>query len=192
MKRNRIILYKRKRKGLTNYKKRLTLLKSKKPRLVIRKSLKNIVIQLIQYEPEGDKIILSTHSKELKKLGWKPHLNNLPSSYLTGLLCGMKLKEKKLTDFVVDVGFAKKIKNSSIFATIKGVSDSGIKMHTQEVSEERIKGIHIAKYASLLKSDQEKYQKQFSKYIKDNFNPEEFEKHFTEIKNKILKDQNEK
>ena len=97
----RTMHYKRKRKGLTNYKKRLTLLKSRKPRLVIRKSNKNIILQLIDYKPDGDIILLSTHSRELKKYGWKPQLNNLPSAYLTGLLCGNKLKKKNIKpDFV--------------------------------------------------------------------------------------------
>lgn len=187
MRKTKIIQFKRKRKGLTNYKKRLDLLKSKKPRLTIRKSLKNLIIQLIQYQPKGDKIILSTHSKELRKFGWKPHLNNIPSSYLTGLLCGIKLKKKNITDFVIDIGFTRKTKGSSIFTAIKGIHDSGIKLHIQEISEERIKGSHISKYATLLTTDQDRYKKQFSTYLKINFNPEEFENHFLETKNKILK-----
>jgi large subunit ribosomal protein L18 len=188
----KIAQYKRKIKGLTNYKKRLTLLKSRKPRLVIRRSNKNIVLQLIDYKPDGDIILLSTHSRELKKYGWKPQLNNLPSAYLTGLLCGNKLKKKNSTEFVVDIGFNRKINGSTIFAAVKGINDSGIKLSIEKVAppEERITGAHISKYATLLKEDQEKYQKQFSNYTKINFNPEDFEKHFLEIKNKILEGKN--
>lgn len=187
MRKTKLVQFKRKRKGLTNYKKRLALLKSKKPRLTIRKSLKNLIIQVIQYQPKGDKIILSTHSKELRKFGWKPHLNSIPSSYLTGLLCGTKLKKSNIKDFVVDIGFARKTKGSSVFTAIKGIHDSGIKIPIQEISEERIKGSHISKYATLLKTNQDRYKKQFSNYLKINFNPEEFENHFLETKNKILK-----
>ena len=61
-------IYKRKKNGKTDYKKRLKLLKSRKPRLVIRKSLTQITAQVIQYQDEGDKVLVSAHSSELKAL----------------------------------------------------------------------------------------------------------------------------
>ena len=67
----KIIPFKRKRQGRTNYKKRLTLLKSKKLRLVVRKTNKQILIQIVKYEPDGDKIICGVNSSSLKKQGWK-------------------------------------------------------------------------------------------------------------------------
>ena len=45
-----VVPFKRKREGKTDYKKRLKLLSSSKPRLVIRKSLKNMTVQIIEYE----------------------------------------------------------------------------------------------------------------------------------------------
>src|SRR3989344_1353944 len=118
--------YRRKLEHKTNYARRLKLLKSNKPRLVIRRYLNSITVQLIKYQPKGDIILASAHSNNLKKLGWKYHLGNIPSAYLTGLLCGVKCKGKKIDDAVLDVGFSRSIKNSVIYAVLKGVLDSGM------------------------------------------------------------------
>jgi large subunit ribosomal protein L18 len=64
------VKYRRKREGRTDYKKRLALLKGKTNRLVIRKTNTKIILQIVNYEPEGDKVIITTTSSELKKLGW--------------------------------------------------------------------------------------------------------------------------
>ena len=85
--------FRRKREGKTNYKKRLKILLHRKPRLVIRKSLNSIIAQIVEYNADGDKVVLSAHSKELGKFGWKPNKGNLPSAYLIGLLIGKKAKE---------------------------------------------------------------------------------------------------
>ena len=78
--------YRRKRKGKTNYKKRLNLLLSRKSRLVIRKTLTSTIAQIVNYDENGDKTIISANSSELKKLGWKMNTSNIPSAYLTGML----------------------------------------------------------------------------------------------------------
>src|SRR3989344_2097585 len=93
---------KRKRKLKTDYKQRLKLIQSKKPRLVIRKSLNNILLQVVEYQEKGDKVIVSAYSKELKKLGWPFHLGNIPSAYLTGFLLGKK--SKNIKNMVLDLG----------------------------------------------------------------------------------------
>ena len=63
------VMFRRKKEGRTNYKKRLTILLSNRLRLVVRKSLKNIQANIVDYDPKGDKIILSAHSSELEKFG---------------------------------------------------------------------------------------------------------------------------
>ncbi len=85
--------YRRKRKGKTNYKKRLNLLLSNKPRLVIRKTLTNTIAQIVNYDENGDKTIISAKSSELTKIGWKMNTGNIPAAYLTGMLLAKKSKE---------------------------------------------------------------------------------------------------
>lgn len=183
----KIIPYKRKRKGLTNYKKRLHLLLSRKPRLVIRKSLKSTMLQIIEYVPAGDKVIVSAHSNELKKIGWKMNGSNLPASYLTGFLLGKKAVEKKVGECIVDIGLYSSVKGNKLYAALKGAVDAGLKVPLSKKvfpSEERIKGKHIADFAKKA-NEKEETKNQFSAYAKNNVNPEEITKQFEEVKQKI-------
>jgi large subunit ribosomal protein L18 len=138
--------HRRRREGKTDYRMRLKLLKSRKPRFVVRKSANNIICQIIQYNPKGDVTIASADSRELVKLGWKLHRGNIPAAYLTGLLCGMKAKEKKVQEAVLDGGLYTNTKGSRIYAAVKGVLDAGIKVPiSSEVipPQDKISGKHI-------------------------------------------------
>ena len=133
--------YKRKMEGKTDYKKRLLLLKSRKPRLVIRKSLRNIQLQLISYGKDGDKVLVSSHSNQLKKFGWKDHNGNISAAYLTGLIFGLKAKSKNIKEAVLDIGLYRSIKGSVLFAALKGAIESGLAIpHSKEIlpNEKRI------------------------------------------------------
>lgn len=161
--------FKRRREGKTDYNKRLKLLKSRKRRLVIRKSLKYITAQVIEFDKKGDKILTAVTSKELKKLGWKFACDNIPASYLTGLLIGKKSLNKNINEVILNGGLYPSIKGSRIYAVVKGAKDAGLRISVgTEVlpSDDRIKGEHIA--------------------INEKFKsmPEEFEK----IKQKILEE----
>ncbi|MBW2966129.1 50S ribosomal protein L18 [Candidatus Woesearchaeota archaeon] len=183
------VQFRRKREGKTNYKKRLKLLLANKPRLVIRPSLKNITVQIIEYHPRGDSVVVSAHSIELDKFEWKFNKGNIPAAYLTGLLLGQKAKTKEIKEVVLDIGLMTPIKGSRIFACLKGVVDAGIKIpFSKDIlpKEDRIKGDHIAKYVELLKQNKQEL-KQFSRYIKENIDPSQISVVFEEIKNKILK-----
>ena len=172
--------FKRRFEKKTNYRKRLGLLLSEKPRVVIRTSNKHTKTQIIKYETDGDKTLISANSQDLKKLGWKYSTSNLPAAYLTGLLVGQKAKKNKIKDIVVDLGVQRTVKGSRLYATIKGIIDAGIKVPCSEEvlpSEERIKGEHIVKY-----SKTDTYKTQFSK-VKPDKMVEDFEK----AKEKIMK-----
>ena len=184
------IEYKRKREGKTDYRKRLKILLGNKPRIVIRKSLKNIVMQIIEYSENGDKVVVAASSKELeKKYGLKFNRGNIPCAYLTGYLLGKKAVKKNIKDAVLDSGFAAHIKGSKIYAGLKGAIDGGIKVKCSEdvfPKPEMIKGTHIANYASKIKDKKEEYEKRFSGYIKKGIKPEDIPKYFDEVKNKIV------
>ena len=79
----KVIQYRRKREGRTDYKKRLKMLISGIPRLVVRRTNKNIIVQVVDYSADGDKVIVTTNSSELSKLGWKHATGNIPAAYLT-------------------------------------------------------------------------------------------------------------
>lgn len=146
MKNTFTVRFRRRRTGKTDYKKRLAMLLSNKNRLIIRKSLKNIVLQVAEYHPSGDRILASAHSGELEKFGWNINKGNIPAAYLTGLLFGKKLKEKKIGDAILDTGMQRSVKASRIYAALKGVLDAGINVpHSKEIlpDENRTSGKHI-------------------------------------------------
>lgn len=133
----------RKVEGKTDYKKRLGALKSGMPRLVVRKFNKNIIAQIVRYTPKGDVVDAQSHSKELEKYGWKESKNNVPASYLVGILLAKKTKTKEA---ILDAGLRKPTKGSKIYSLVKGCIDGGIKIpHDAEVfpKPERIIGKHI-------------------------------------------------
>ncbi|MBS3112698.1 50S ribosomal protein L18 [Candidatus Woesearchaeota archaeon] len=181
--------YRRKREGKTNYKIRLALLKSKQPRLVIRKSLKNITAQVVEYYADGDKVIITADSKELKKNGWKVTANNLPAAYLTGLLLAKKALAKGIKKGIADFGLQRSTKGSKLYALIKGAIDGGFEIACSEEilpSDERVSGKHIEEFAKSLASDKKSYKKQFSAYLNSGTKPEELSKLFQKVKQQIM------
>jgi len=143
--------FRRRREGKTNYRSRLALLKSRKNRVVVRKTCHNIRGQVIQYTPQGDKILVNAISSELKKYGWDSHGTNAPASYLTGFLLGKRAKAKGIKEGVLDIGLHAPSKGANIFCTLNGMLDAGIKIpHGKDIlpSEDRIKGVHIDKKLS--------------------------------------------
>ncbi len=173
--------YRRKREGKTNYKKRLNMLKSGKIRFVVRKSLNNLTVQLVEFSPKGDKVLASSHSRELEKYGWKAIRSNLPTAYLTGLLTGRKAVKKDIKEAILDAGFYSSIKGSKIYTAVKGALDAGLKINVDEKilpDEKRISGKHIADYKGNEKDNQ------FKKYEID---VSSIPKLFEDVKAKILK-----
>ncbi|HDD71656.1 MAG TPA: 50S ribosomal protein L18 [Candidatus Aenigmarchaeota archaeon] len=139
--------HRRRREKKTDYRLRLALLKSGKHRLVVRKSNKYVLGQIIKYEKEGDRTLVSVNSRSLKKLGWKHGCGNLPAAYLTGLILGKKAREMGIEEAVLDIGLHTSTKGNKLYALMKGVVDAGVKVnHSEEIlpSEERIRGEHIS------------------------------------------------
>lgn len=137
-----VVYFRRKREGRTDYRKRLAMLKSRLPRLVVRKSNKHMTIQLVSYEPDGDKVLAIARSTELQKYGWTNATSNIPAAYLTGYLLAKKVKKGKA---IVDIGYQIHQPGSRIYAAVKGAKDGGLDIACSEKvfpSEDRIQGKH--------------------------------------------------
>jgi large subunit ribosomal protein L18 len=153
--------FKRRRLGKTYYNKRLKLLLSRKPRLVARKSLKYIRAQIVEFSKEGDKTLATATSNELKKFGWSFACDNLPAAYLTGILIGKKALKKGVKEAILDSGLHVSTKGNRIYAVVKGAVDAGLKIPIDESilpTEDRIRGLHIAKYSEKFKLLPEKFE----------------------------------
>lgn len=179
--------FRRRRQQKTNYKKRLALLKAGLPRLVVRRTLNNIIVQLIDYHPESDSVIVGLNSQSLKKFGWDYHTGNIPSAYLAGLLLGRLALKKNVKEAVLDIGLQTPVHGSAPFAALKGFVDAGIHIsHDKQVlpSDERISGKHIVDYASKL--NEEELKKRFSSYFSKGLDPKKMNESFNDVKKKIM------
>lgn len=172
----------------TDYSSRLSLLKSGKPRLIVRISSKNIIAQVVEYVPNGDKILCGVSTQTLaKEYGWKGPRSNIPVAYLLGLLLAKKTDVKEA---ILDIGKKRSIHHSKLYAVVKGVIDGGLNVPASDTvfpSEERINGEHVKAYAETLKSDdKEKYDKMFSGYLANGLKPENLPADLADIKSKII------
>jgi len=181
--------FRRRREGKTNYRSRRALVLSRVPRLVVRLTLKHAIVQVIEAEAIGDRVVVSAHSRELAKTyGWLSNGGNVPSAYLTGLLCGFKAMANGVEKVFLDIGLHIPSKGTRIFAALKGVVDAGVEVpHSEDIlpDESRISGKHIADYGSHLASDPEVYKQKFSKSLKRGSRPEELSEHFSAVKDKV-------
>ena len=137
----------RHRDGRTDYRRRLQLLRSNQTRLVVRRSIKQIQVQFVAYSDNGDKILTTTLSNELKKTyNWKYSVGSIPAAYLTGLIAGKKALKNGIENCILDIGRQRATKGSNLFAAMKGVIDAGITCpHDEEMipATERLHGNHI-------------------------------------------------
>lgn len=159
----RTVPYRRKRAGKTNYKKRLELLKSGQNRLVVRRTNKYILLQVVSYHSDGDKVVVGLTSKALDAFGWTHSKKNLSACYLAGLLLAKKASEKKVTSAILDLGLQTPAKGSKLYAALKGAIDGGLQIASSDSvfpSEDRLVGKHV---------------------------DEKLEADFTKVKEKILK-----
>jgi len=179
----------RRREGKTDYQARKALVLSGRPRLVARNTLKNAVAQIIVAKPHGDEVVVTAHSRELRKYGWVAPTGNIPAAYLTGLLCGLKAKAKGFDDAILDIGLIAPTKGAKIFATLSGVLDAGVGVPHDETKtvKNRLEGKHIAAYSKSLKEDSEVQGVTFSKYAKQKLSPEELPEHIEKVKAEIIK-----
>ncbi|HLP79537.1 MAG TPA: 50S ribosomal protein L18 [Acidobacteriota bacterium] len=184
------VQFRRKRSGRTNYTKRLHLLLARKPRLVIRKTLTGMIAQVVEYQPDGDKVLITVNSKQLTKFGLPIVNGNIPVAYLTGLLAAKQAKAHKITEVVVDLGLHQLTDKSRTFALIQGAREGGLKINADEKvfpAADRINGKHIEQYAATLKGDADAYKKQFGAYLKSNVDPSTISQLYAKVKAAIVK-----
>jgi large subunit ribosomal protein L18 len=156
---------------------------------VVRLTSKHAIVQVIEAESIGDKVVISAHSRELAKTyGWLGNCGNVPSAYLTGLLCGFKAMANGVEKAFLDIGLHIPSKGTRVFAALKGVLDAGVEVpHSEDIlpDETRISGQHIADYGANLASEPEVYQQKFSASLKRGSRPEKLSEHFSVVKDKI-------
>ena len=138
--------FRRRRRGETDYRHRLRLLLGHRHRAVVRKTLNNTIVQLVAYDPAGDRVVASAVSRELVKLGWTVGTGNTAAAYLTGYLAGKRAVRKGVVEAVLDVGMQSPSRGGRVFASLRGLVDAGVRIpHAADVlpRDDRIRGVHI-------------------------------------------------
>lgn len=181
-----VVPFRRRKAKATDYKKRLALVKSGKPRMVVRRSNRHVLVQLVEFSPNGDKVLVSVNSRNLRKFKWASR-RNLPTAYLAGMYAGVLGKKAGVKEFVLDIGLVSPIVGGLPFAAQLGAVDAGLESPRGEntVDAERVKGTHIEALANSLSEAQ--YKKRFSSYLKEGFDPKKFTKLFESAKEAIAK-----
>ncbi|GET00790.1 60S ribosomal protein L5 [Rhizophagus clarus] len=192
------VKYRRRREGKTDYyaRKRLVVqaknkYNSPKYRLVVRFTNTDVIVQIIYAKLDGDFVLTAAYSHELKKYGIKVGLTNWAATYATGLLAarrvltklGLADKYQGITEpdgrvapieeiedaprpfkAFLDVGLKRTSTGSKVFAALK------------EVLRKYIYGGHVADFIrSLQEEDDDRYKKQFSKFIEAGIGADDLE-----------------
>ena len=179
---------KRIRQHKTNYRKRAAILIGRHHFITIKVTNQNVLSRLLAPDINGDKVLVTAHSRELVKQGWGGSLNSLPACYLTGILLGKKCLEKNFDSGVLYTGLNPF--TSRVAACLKGIVDAGVHVPASEDSfpeQDRLEGNHIADYAKLLQQDKSKYESRFSLLLKNGLKPEDYPAHVQKIKNVLMK-----
>jgi large subunit ribosomal protein L18 len=138
----------RRREKKTDYKLRMNILKAGKERIVIRRTNKYYTLQLVKSKEGQDETLTSATSKELIKKGWdkkyEGSLKNKAAGYLTGILLAKKIGKG---NYPLDLGMARTIPKTRIYAVIKGLIDGGLTINTKEEkvlpTTKEIEGEHL-------------------------------------------------
>jgi large subunit ribosomal protein L18 len=140
----------RRKENRTDYLKRLKLLKGETPRLVFRKTNRYIISEYTVSKEAQDSVVMGMDSRKLNEYGWpktaQGSLKSITASYLTGYLTGKTILKQKLEEPILDAGMNRMIHKNKIYAFLKGLIDSGIKINCKKEcfpEEERIKGQHM-------------------------------------------------
>jgi len=142
--------FRRRKQGKTDYYKRAKLVVSDRPRMVVRKTNRQILIQLVSAEMDGDRTLITASSAELKRYGYSGSTSATPAAYLTGMLFAVKALNADQERAVLDIGLHRATPGNRVFAALKGAVTAGLDVpHGEQVlpDDDRAKGAHIAAFA---------------------------------------------
>jgi len=189
-----------------------------KYRFVVRFTNTDVICQFVYAKIQGDMILTSAYSHELPAYGVKVGLTNYAAAYCTGLLCARRALHAlgiESTEFdmeegprpfkaYLDVGLRRTSTGAKIFAALKGAVDGGVNIpHSEkrfpgyneekdtldaEVLRNYIFGGHVADYMRELAEEPERYNRQFSQFIKAGISADDLEGMYTKAHEAIRAD----
>jgi large subunit ribosomal protein L18 len=118
--------------------------------MVVRKTNRQILIQMVSAEMDGDRTLVTASSAELERYGYKGSTSATPAAYLTGMLFAVKALNADQERAVLDIGLHRATPGNRVFAALKGAVAAGLDVpHGEQVlpDDDRVKGAHIAAFA---------------------------------------------
>ncbi|KAF3780958.1 50S ribosomal protein L18 [Nymphaea thermarum] len=173
-----------------------------KYRFVVRFTNKDVIAQITSASIAGDLVLAAAYSHELPRYGLEVGLTNYAAAYCTGLLLARRATGEDFSvepadsrrpfRALLDVGLVRTTTGNHVFGALKGALDGGLDIpHSDkrfagfskeqkhldaEVHRKYIFGGHVAAYMKTLMEDEpEKYQSQFSEYVKKEIEPDAIE-----------------
>ncbi len=141
--------FRRRREGRTDYRVRRALLASGRSRAVVRCSGRRVRVQLVDFDPQGDRIVASADSGELGQIAFPAaSLASTPAAYLTGYLAGLRARLHGAEGAVLDAGLHRPTAGGRLAAALKGLLDAGLEIpHGGEKlpGADRLGGAHLPK-----------------------------------------------
>ena len=113
---------------------------------MVRKTLNQTLVQIVQADAAGDRVLASAGSLDLKEHGWAVGTGNVPAAYLTGYLAGKRAVANGVKGALLDIGVQEPTKGGRVFAALQGLLDAGVVVpHRKEIlpAKARIRGEHI-------------------------------------------------
>jgi large subunit ribosomal protein L18 len=196
-KKHHIVIVRRRREGKTDYRTRKALVIGRKPLLAVRQSNKYIYGQILKPSAKGDMTVCSSSSRVLsKQYGWKGSSKNIPAAFLTGYLLGKEAMGKSISEAIAYPGVTGFVHGSRTASLLGGAREAGLKIPLDDAvlpDDTRMKGGHVAKYATDLESkDSKTYVKTFSNIIEAGGSPKDYPKLFDLVKTAIEKKERKK
>ncbi len=181
--------YRRKREGRTDYNLRLKILAGRKPRVVVRRTLKHLILQVVDYTPTGDKVLVASHTHDLGQYGWKAGTGNIPAGYLAGLLLGVRAKKAGITSCVADIGMHPAVHGGVVFAALKGCVEAGISLPLDDKvvpDQKRLSGEHISHWGKTVTSKPQSAKQHFREVVQKGLVLDQFGNHVAQVRKAIL------
>lgn len=143
----RPIPHRREREGKTDYRQRRKLLKGRLPLAVFRKSNRYITLQIVAFDPRGDRTLAAAHSAELRGAGFQGGAKSATAAYLAGHLLALRARSRGVERAVLHLGRHASTPGSRLYAALRGAREGGLDIPASEEilpGDDRLDGEAVA------------------------------------------------
>ncbi len=135
--------YRRERSGKTDYRQRRKLIKGRVPLAVFRRSNRGLTLQVVKFDPKGDRTLVSVRSAELRSAGLQGSAKSTTAAYLAGHLLALRAKAAGVERSFLHLGRHASTPGSRLYAALRGARDGGLDIPADEEvfpGDERLDG----------------------------------------------------